>query len=180
MQYARGSVGALRKELAHFSPSLRYVRERRESIDMLGFATEIAEYYSSHWHGRGKNAGIDVTVIDESASPFMVRGNRGKLTQVLDNLLLNSGYWIDVAQKQGVVTDGRSPFAPPASASRYRQRPRRGAFGGKLAVRRLRYPQATRRRARAWAVHRAAAARERELTSTSDQIGTPTDAGTSL
>jgi signal transduction histidine kinase len=107
VQYARGSVGALRKELAHFSPSLRYVRERRESIDMLGFATEIAEYYSSHWHGRGKNAGIDVTVIDESASPFMVRGNRGKLTQVLDNLLLNSGYWIDVAQKQGVVTDGK-------------------------------------------------------------------------
>lgn len=107
VQYARGSVGALRKELAHFSPSLRYVRERRESIEMLGFATEIAEYYGSHWHGRGESASIDVTVTNESASPFMVRSNRGKLTQVLDNLLLNSGYWIGVAQKQGVVKDGK-------------------------------------------------------------------------
>src|SRR6202035_6131564 len=40
-------------------------------------------------------------------SPFIVLGSRGRLTQVLDNLLLNSGYWIGVAQKQQTVRTGK-------------------------------------------------------------------------
>jgi signal transduction histidine kinase len=103
IEYVRGSVGALRKELAHFSPSLRYVRDRRQSIDMHAFAEEIAEYYDSRWHERA----IGVSIKDNSSSPFIVRGSRGKLTQVLDNLLLNSGYWVGLAQDQKLIDRGR-------------------------------------------------------------------------
>jgi signal transduction histidine kinase len=103
VQYVRGSVAALRKELAHFSPSMRYVREKREEINIRDFAAEIAEYYQHRWE-REK---IQVTVVDESkGAPFMVRAGRGRLTQVLDNLLLNSGYWVGVAQRQKMVTRG--------------------------------------------------------------------------
>jgi signal transduction histidine kinase len=103
VQYARGSVGALRKELAHFSPSLRYVRERRERIDMLEFAGEVADYYSSRWRGQH----ITVSVSDSSSLPFVVRVSRGRLTQVLDNLMLNSGYWVEIAQRQGAIKKGQ-------------------------------------------------------------------------
>jgi signal transduction histidine kinase len=103
VEYIRGSVGALRKELAHFSPSLQYVRERRESIDMRSFAEEIAQYYGEHWRDRDTS----VLVRGDSISRFLVRASRGKLTQVLDNLLLNSGYWIGVAQDQGLIGQGQ-------------------------------------------------------------------------
>jgi signal transduction histidine kinase len=102
VEYVRGSVGALRKELAHFSPSLRYVRERRDVIDIRSFAAEIVDYYSSRWSDRG----IRVSVEGESSGPFEVRGSRGKLTQVFDNLILNSGYWVGVAKEQGLTTEG--------------------------------------------------------------------------
>jgi signal transduction histidine kinase len=103
VEYVRGSVGALRTELSHFAPGLRYVRDRRDKIDMLAFSTEIAEYYGSRWHERP----IRVTVSDDSPRPFLVRGSRGKLTQTLDNLLLNSGYWVGVALDQGAIKAGQ-------------------------------------------------------------------------
>jgi signal transduction histidine kinase len=102
VQYIRGSVGALRKELAHFSPSMRYVRERRERVDVAEVVGEVAEYYRRRWQQHN----IDLTLIDNSRSPFMVRVNRGRLTQILDNLLLNSEYWIGVAQKQRAIQAG--------------------------------------------------------------------------
>lgn len=102
VEYVRGSVGALRKELAHFSPSLRYVRERREVIDIRSFAAGIVDYYRSRWSDRG----IRVSLEGESSGPFEVRGSRGKLTQVFDNLILNSGYWVGVAKDQGLKDAG--------------------------------------------------------------------------
>ncbi len=101
--HVRATVDALRKELGHFSPSMRYVRERRERIDMLTFAEDLAEYYNDHW----QDDGISIKVKDGSAEPFTVFGGRGRLTQVFDNLLLNSKYWIGVAQKHGDVDRGQ-------------------------------------------------------------------------
>jgi signal transduction histidine kinase len=101
--HVRATVDALRKELAHFSPSMRYVRERRERIDMLTFGEDLAAYYNDHW----QDDGISIDVKDGSNQPFMVFGGRGRLTQVFDNLLLNSKYWIGVAQKQRDIDQGR-------------------------------------------------------------------------
>lgn len=102
VQYIRGSVGALRKELAHFSPSMRYVRERRERVDVADVVGEVAEYYRHRWQQHD----IDVAIIDNSRSTFAVRVNRGRLIQILDNLLLNSEYWISAAQKQRAIETG--------------------------------------------------------------------------
>lgn len=102
IEYVRGTVGSLRKELAHFSPSLRYVRERREQLELATVADDIASYYRDRWRDRA----ITTAVSDTSSAPFVVRASRGKLTQVFDNLLLNSGYWVGVAQSQGAVRLG--------------------------------------------------------------------------
>ncbi len=114
IEYIRGSVGALRKELAHFSPSLQYVRDRRETIDMRSFAEEIAQYYGEHWRDRDTS----VIVRGDSISRFLVTASRGKLTQVLDNLLLNSGYWIGVAQDQRLDRQ-RTDHYPAAAADNH-------------------------------------------------------------
>ena len=102
IQYARGSVAALRKELAHFSPSLRYVRERRERIDVSELVAEVATYYEGRW----KKQNIEVNVEDDSSADFLVRAGRGRLIQVLDNLLLNSEYWVGIAQTRGTIKTG--------------------------------------------------------------------------
>ncbi len=88
VEHVRGATSALRRQLSHFSPALRYVRERRESIDVCAFAKEIADFYEPRWSQIGLD--IDLRCVES----FMVLINRGKLTQIFDNLLLNSEYWL--------------------------------------------------------------------------------------
>lgn len=107
LEHVRASVAGLRKELSHFAPSLRFVRERRETIEVPEFASDIADYYRSRW----KERKILISVRNDSTGPFEVRASRGKLTQVLDNLLLNSEYWVGVAQKQKRIDEGRVTIA---------------------------------------------------------------------
>jgi len=103
VQYVRGSVNGLRTELGHFSPSLRYVRERRESLDLAEVLAEVGDYYRRHWESEQ----IGIEIIDHSKQPFMVKANRGRITQVLDNLLLNSAYWVGVAKRKKSIKHGR-------------------------------------------------------------------------
>jgi signal transduction histidine kinase len=103
VQYVRGSVNGLRTELGHFSPALRYVRERRESIELAEVVAEVGDYYRRHWESEQ----IELEVVDNSKRPFTVKANRGRVTQVLDNLLLNSAYWVRVAQHKKAVKRGR-------------------------------------------------------------------------
>jgi signal transduction histidine kinase len=107
LEHVRGSVSGLRKELSHFAPSLRFVRERRETMEIPKFASDITDYYRSRWEERR----IGISLLNEGEGPFNVRTSRGKLTQVLDNLLLNSEYWIGVAQKQKRIEEGRVTIA---------------------------------------------------------------------
>ena len=101
--HVRGTVGSLRKELGHFAPSMRYVRERREQIDLEEFATDLVDYYRERW----QDEGITLRIKDDSRKAFIVRLGRGRLTQVFDNLLLNSHYWLRVALEQKRVKEGR-------------------------------------------------------------------------
>lgn len=103
VQYVRGSVNGLRTELAHFSPTLRYVRERREKLELVDVIAEIGDYYRRHWESEH----IEVVIADRSKQPFVVKANRGRITQVLDNLLLNSAYWVGVAQRKKTAKRGR-------------------------------------------------------------------------
>jgi signal transduction histidine kinase len=102
IEYVQSSVMALRKQMSFLSPSLRYVREQRHDIDIGQFATELVEFYRDRLD---KNK-ITMTVSHNDSAPFGVRMNRGKLTQVIDNLVLNSEYWLKEDIAQGRITSG--------------------------------------------------------------------------
>lgn len=112
IEYVQSSVMALRKQMSFLSPSLRYVREQRHDIEIGEFTAELVEFYRERL---GKNK-IGMLVTHADTTSFMVRMNRGKLTQVIDNLVLNSEYWLkeDIAQgrlQSGTITiDLSRPF----------------------------------------------------------------------
>jgi signal transduction histidine kinase len=102
IEYVQSAVMALRKQMSFLSPSLRYVREQRHDIDIREFVAELAEFYSNRL-GKSK---ITMKVLCSDTAPFVVRMNRGKLTQVIDNLVLNSEYWIKEDIAQGRLDSG--------------------------------------------------------------------------
>jgi signal transduction histidine kinase len=99
-RYVRGAVSSLRKQLSHLSPSLRYVREERAVIHTRPFLEKTADYYRARRRFRVGDMHFELaTPFDD----FSFRMNTGKFTQVIDNLVLNSEYWLDQAVKQGIV-----------------------------------------------------------------------------
>lgn len=101
LEHVTGSVAALRKELAHLAPSLKYVRHRREEIDIVTFARDMELYHRD----RLAKDNISIDVVCKSAT-FTVKLNRGKLTQVFDNLCLNSEYWLKEEMRLGRLKAG--------------------------------------------------------------------------
>jgi len=112
IEYVHSSVTALRKQMSFLSPSLRYVREQRHDICIGEFAAELVDFYRN----RLEKSKITMRILCSGTEPFLVRMNKGKLTQVIDNLVLNSEYWLkeDIAQKRlhagAIVVDISRPF----------------------------------------------------------------------
>lgn len=79
---------SLSKQASYLSPTLRYRREDRGPIKVGTVCEAVADYHS----GRMQDRRILVRV--DCRADFSVRMNRGRLTQVLDNLILNSEFWI--------------------------------------------------------------------------------------
>lgn len=89
LEHVRSAISAVRKQLAHLSPALRYVREERQVFDLLGFIDEFAEYHRGRLARKSIDLRVDTPFVD-----VRVRMNKGRLTQVLDNLVQNSEYWL--------------------------------------------------------------------------------------
>ena len=102
IEHVRSSVAAMRKQLAHLTPSLRYLRERRERIDVVAWATDVAAFYNERRH----RTEIAVRVVQQGSHGFALNMNKGKLTQVFDNLVLNSEYWVGEALRAGAIKNG--------------------------------------------------------------------------
>jgi len=103
VEHVRSTANGLRRQLGHLTPSLKYARTRRDEIYLPDFCGELADYHNTRLQDRN----IQVRVQEQS--PFTVRINQGKLTQVLDNLILNSDYWLrqDIESEsidEGVIT----------------------------------------------------------------------------
>jgi len=98
IEYVQSSVLSLRKQMSFLSPSLRYVRERRDNIDITVFVKELVDFYSE----RLENNKVEMEILKSDNLPFVVQINQGKLTQIIDNLILNSEYWLkeDISQKR--------------------------------------------------------------------------------
>ena len=89
-EHVLSSTTALTRQLAHLNPGLRYRREHRESLVMSQVVDDIAAHFNVRWSDLGYNISVDV----ETKRDFRTEINPGRLTQVLDNLILNSEYWI--------------------------------------------------------------------------------------
>ena len=102
VEEVRSSVAGMRKQLTHLTPSLRYVREKREPIDVPAFLADLVAFYEAKLAANG----IEITVQGEAPRGFVVRMNKGKLTQVFDNLVLNAEYWLKEAIRAGAIRRG--------------------------------------------------------------------------
>ncbi|MCK4764240.1 MAG: sensor histidine kinase [Candidatus Aminicenantes bacterium] len=90
VEHVDTSISTLRKQLSHLAPSLQYVREKKEKIEIYPFCREIAYYHRNRLNDKD----IDIQVTQKSEKNFYLSMNRGKLTQIFDNLFLNSIYWL--------------------------------------------------------------------------------------
>ena len=115
IEHVRSSVAAMRKQISHLTPSLRYLRERRERIEILPWATELAAFYNEKL--RAKN--IEVGVVQSRTTEFAIKMNKGKLTQVFDNLVLNSEYWLSEAISAGAIREGKISICVEAPVVRF-------------------------------------------------------------
>jgi signal transduction histidine kinase len=89
LEAVRATADALRKHVSFMDPMLRTARETKQLFDVAGF---VREYFELRSDGLSKlNISFDV----ETKQDFTVRMNRGRLLQVLDNLVRNSEYWLE-------------------------------------------------------------------------------------
>ena len=104
IETVRSSVMALPKQISYLSPALKYVREQRHEFSIPVFLEEL----EAHYHERLERSNIRLVVpecADQEA--FLVRMNKGKMAQILDNLILNSEYWLKADIKAGRIREGR-------------------------------------------------------------------------
>ena len=97
-EHVNTSVNALRKQISHLSPSLRYVREKKERLKMSDFLTDVIKEY---YYDKLAKKKIQIKIAPNQQD-FSVKMNKGKMTQVFDNLILNSEYWLneDIRRKR--------------------------------------------------------------------------------
>lgn len=88
VEYINQATNGLRKQLSHIDPSLKYARNKRRILELKPFLTDIMEYHNARWKGKS------ISMVVEATEAMSVKINQGVLTQVLDNLILNSEYWI--------------------------------------------------------------------------------------
>lgn len=101
-EYVDSMAAALRKQLSHLTPSLRYLRDRREHIPLTRFFDEVEDYYCA----RFEKEAIKTVVVPTNAPDFTLHMNKGKLLQIIDNLFLNSEYWLEEDIRRGRIEQG--------------------------------------------------------------------------
>jgi signal transduction histidine kinase len=98
LQFTRNvtaTVSVLRGLIEHLGPSLRYQRDRLDKLDMSGLLKEVRQHFQSRWESDHFECKLVLT-----GSDFEIETNRGRMLQVIDNLLLNSEYWLKEAAKR--------------------------------------------------------------------------------
>lgn len=82
------AAGALRTQLRHLDPMLRYARLRRTDVDLGKVVRELASFHADRLRDQG------IVVESRTTNPATVWISAGRLTQVIDNLVHNSVYWL--------------------------------------------------------------------------------------
>ncbi|WP_081210543.1 sensor histidine kinase [Salegentibacter sediminis] len=88
LEYIKTTVNGFKVQLRHLDPALKYHREKKEKISISNFFQQEMNYYNHRF--KEKEIQLDIKTTDD----FRIKANRGKLTQIIDNLLINSEYWL--------------------------------------------------------------------------------------
>lgn len=94
VEYINSTVNGLKTQLKHLDPALKYNKEKKSTFKLSSFLKEEKDYYSS----RFEKQGIDFQVAIED--DFSISVNRGKLIQIIDNLVNNSEYWLNKRKEE--------------------------------------------------------------------------------
>jgi signal transduction histidine kinase len=98
VEQVKGAINSLRKQLSHLAPSLRYVRESKQSFSIHSYFSELLEYYKDKFSN-------DIQVFLKLDNDFTIKMSKGKLTQIIDNIILNSEFWLkDYKEKKQSFT----------------------------------------------------------------------------
>ena len=94
VEHVKAASKSFKKQLSHLAPTLRYVRESREIIAISDLAEETKEFYLDRF---GKK--IKFTLKHKGAD-FSLKINKGKVVQILDNIIINAEYWLKEKKKR--------------------------------------------------------------------------------
>lgn len=100
-------IGEVDGYIKYLAPSYQNERKRRVRLDLyqLFSSLYINESASSFIQARAQRNSIQIVVSGDSS--FEVLGNQGLITQIFDNLYLNSEYWLLQAESKGYITEKR-------------------------------------------------------------------------
>lgn len=93
IEYINTTVNGLKTQLKHLDPALKYNREKKSVFNLSDFFKEEKEYY----HNRFVKQKIEFNILQED--DFLITINRGKLVQIIDNIVNNSEYWLTERNK---------------------------------------------------------------------------------
>ncbi len=102
-EHVRSQANALQRQANHIAPALRYVREQKSELNVFEVVEELVGYHAPRLSDR---EGITLRCTRAGASKFSVKMNQGKLTQVLDNLIINAQFWVTEALRRGQTAEG--------------------------------------------------------------------------
>ena len=110
LEQVKTFIKNIRVQVNHLAPSLKYNREQKQDINLEAFVKDLKAYFENRFSAQGIEFAI------EPRQNFSIRMNVGKLTQVFDNLILNSEYWLrekaktDVAFKPKIIIEIEDPL----------------------------------------------------------------------
>lgn len=93
--YISTAINGLQMQLKHIDPALRYSKEQRDVVVLSHFfESEEMPYFQNLFETYG------IQYIIKPENNFSVTINKGRLIQIIDNLINNSLYWIKVRKAQ--------------------------------------------------------------------------------
>lgn len=86
-----GDTQVLSKAISSLNPLVKAQRQVMEDIDITSFVKDYVELRDRYFSSKG----IDINIIDKNNSKDILF-NRGKLYQIIDNIVRNSEHWLTI------------------------------------------------------------------------------------
>lgn len=100
----------IQRQLVYITPAMRFVRDRKDIVSISELLDEVVSY-----HGERLSRSQIVLNYKVNSPPFKVQMNKGRFHQILDNLILNSEYWVRHWIAKGKISGGLISIAAAGS-----------------------------------------------------------------